>query len=68
MDIVDARHLIDVAAYLCGAGSTYACDVTDLLDRYAQQQFARVAGEARPEEERLRAVRRQAASADDHSG
>jgi hypothetical protein len=27
MDVVGVRHLGDVAAYLCGAGSTFACDV-----------------------------------------
>jgi hypothetical protein len=31
MDIVGVRHVADVAAYLCGAGSTYACTVTSLL-------------------------------------
>lgn len=27
MDVVGVRHLGDVAAYLCGAGSSFACDV-----------------------------------------
>ena len=31
MDIVAVRHLGDVAAYLCGAGSADACDVCDQL-------------------------------------
>jgi hypothetical protein len=31
MDIVAVRHLGDVAAYLCGAGSADACDVRDAL-------------------------------------
>jgi hypothetical protein len=29
LDIVGIRHIADVAAYLCGNGSTYACHVTD---------------------------------------
>lgn len=56
MDIVDARHLIDVAAYLCGAGSLYACDITELLDRQAQQRFDRAEGENHSESDRLRSV------------
>lgn len=32
MDIVAVAHLGDVAAYLCGAGSTYACNVRAVLD------------------------------------
>lgn len=31
MDVVHVRHIADVAAYLCGAGSTDACHVMDLL-------------------------------------
>lgn len=31
MDIVQVRHLADVAAYLCGSGSNYACDITEVL-------------------------------------
>ncbi len=33
MDIVHVRHVADVAAYLCGAGSDDACHVTGLLER-----------------------------------
>jgi hypothetical protein len=32
MDIIYVRHIADVAAYLCGTGSTYACHITELLD------------------------------------
>jgi hypothetical protein len=32
MDIVGVRHFGDVAAYLCGTGSAYACEIRDLLD------------------------------------
>lgn len=32
MDIVHVRHIADVAAYLCGTGSSYACHVTELLE------------------------------------
>ncbi len=32
MDIVGIRHIGDVATYLCGAGSAYACDIVDLLE------------------------------------
>lgn len=36
MDVVVVRHVADVAAYLCGAGSMAACDVvTVLADRVA---------------------------------
>ena len=31
MDIVAVRHIGDVAAYLCGAGSIAACDIVDEL-------------------------------------
>jgi hypothetical protein len=29
LDIVGIRHIADVAAYLCGNGATYACEVAD---------------------------------------
>ncbi|MGB3733702.1 MAG: S16 family serine protease [Ilumatobacter sp.] len=32
MDVVGVRHIGDVAAYLCGAGSDVACDITDRLE------------------------------------
>ncbi len=32
LDVVGIRHIADVAAYLCGNGSTYACDVTDYFE------------------------------------
>jgi len=31
MDVVGIRHIADVAAYLCGAGSNYACSIVDIL-------------------------------------
>ena len=31
MDIVGTRHIADVAAYLCGAGSDYAYHIADDL-------------------------------------
>ena len=31
MDIVGTRHIADVAAYLCGAGSEYACSILGFL-------------------------------------
>jgi len=31
MDIVGTRHIADVAAYLCGTGSDYACHIADDL-------------------------------------
>jgi hypothetical protein len=58
MDIVDARHLIDVASYLCGTGSTYACHITELLDTQAQQRYNQLQNDARPETERLHAASR----------
>jgi hypothetical protein len=30
-DIVGTRHIADVAAYLCGAGSAYACEILEAL-------------------------------------
>jgi hypothetical protein len=32
LDVVGVRHIADVAAYLCGAGSSYACTIVDQLD------------------------------------
>ena len=32
IDVVGIRHIGDVAAYLCGAGSDFACDITLLLE------------------------------------
>ena len=32
LDVVGIRHIGDVAAYLCGAGSDFACDITHLLE------------------------------------
>jgi hypothetical protein len=32
MDVVGIRHIGDVAVYLCGAGSDFACDITRLLE------------------------------------
>lgn len=32
MDVVGIRHIGDVAAYLCGAGSDFACEFTHLLE------------------------------------
>lgn len=31
MDVVGIRHIADVAAYLCGTGSNYACGIVDIL-------------------------------------
>jgi hypothetical protein len=31
LDIVGTRHIADVAAYLCGSGSNYACDIFEIL-------------------------------------
>jgi hypothetical protein len=53
MDIVDARHLIDVATYLCATGSTYACHISGLLDSQAQQRFDDRQQEASSDSERL---------------
>ena len=58
MDVVDARHLIDVAAYLCGTGSTYACHISELLDQQAQQRSDQLQDEANSESERFSAVSR----------
>jgi hypothetical protein len=42
MDVVAVRHIGDVAAYLCGAGSIPACDVVDEL--VARPETATTAG------------------------
>lgn len=54
MDVVDARHLIDVSAYLCGTGSTFACEVTESLDQLAQQRLDDLTAQASSELHRLR--------------
>lgn len=54
MDVVDARHLIDVSAYLCGTGSTFACEITDSLDRLAQERLDDLTAQASSESHRLR--------------
>lgn len=56
MDIVDVRHLIDVSSYLCGAGSDFACEITDRLDRQAEQRFDALTDEARSETDRFLAI------------
>lgn len=55
-DIVDSRHLIDVAAYLCGAGSEFACRITDELVLQAQERDEYRLGQSvgADESERLR--------------
>ena len=58
MDIVDVRHLIDVSSYLCGAGSGFACEVTERLDRQAEQRFQALTDEARSETDRFLATAR----------
>ena len=63
MDIVDARHLIDVSSYLCGAGSAFACTVTTALDDQTRALHAERTDAARSETERLRAVAQRSASA-----
>ncbi len=59
MDVIDTRHLIDVSSYLCGAGSTFACDITEQLDRHAQQRLDALTDEASNELERFRSISRQ---------
>ena len=56
MDVIDARHLIDVSAYLCGAGSAFACNVTERLDQLTQQRLDELTDEASTEGERLRSI------------
>lgn len=62
MDVVDARHLIDVSSYLCGAGSAFACDITDRLVAGAQQRLDELTDEASTEVDRFRAINRQSAA------
>ncbi|MGI9646337.1 MAG: hypothetical protein ACR2O6_13610, partial [Ilumatobacteraceae bacterium] len=39
MDIVGVRHIGDIAAYLCGAGSEVACTTLELVSvAYAEPQ------------------------------
>lgn len=56
VDIVDVRHLIDVSSYLCGAGSDFACEITERLDRQAEQRFDALTDEARSETDRFHAI------------
>jgi len=56
MDVIDARHLIDVSAYLCGAGSAFACNVTERLDQLTQQRLDELTDEASIEDKRLRSI------------
>ena len=56
MDIVDVRHLIDVSSYLCGAGSDFACEITERLDRQAEQRFEALTDEARSETDRFLSI------------
>lgn len=64
MDVVDVRHLIDVSSYLCGAGSDVACDITERLDRQAQERLDELTDEASSELERFRAASRSSKTAD----
>jgi hypothetical protein len=32
LDVIGISHVIDVAAYLCGSGSDYACEIVQLID------------------------------------
>ncbi len=59
MDVIDARHIIDVSSYLCGAGSTFACDVTEQLGRQAQERLETLAEDAGNESARLRSISQQ---------
>lgn len=56
MDVVDARHLIDVSAYLCGTGSRFACQITESLDRQAQQRLDELTAGSSAELRRLHAA------------
>lgn len=53
IEIVDSRHLIDVSSYLCGAGSDFACQVTETLDRRARHRHDELTRGARSENARL---------------
>jgi hypothetical protein len=59
MDIIDVRHLIDVSSYLCGAGSAFACHITEQLDQQSEQRFEELTDEASAELARFRSVSRQ---------
>jgi hypothetical protein len=47
MDTVGIRHIGDVAAYLCGAGSDFACDITHVLENVVTDTSTKT-GEATP--------------------
>jgi predicted S18 family serine protease len=55
MDVVDVRHVIDVSAYMCGAGSAFACEVTEVLERQARERHTQLTETARSENERFAA-------------
>ena len=58
MDVIDTRHIIDVSSYLCGAGSTFACDVTEQLGRLAQQRLDSLTEDASFDVARFRSISR----------
>jgi hypothetical protein len=39
LDVVGISHVIDIAAYLCGTGSDYACEIVQLIDDSMVQQL-----------------------------
>jgi len=55
MDIIHVRHVADVAAYLCGTGSTYACHITELLEDTTTEFTTKPVDADEPSHDRMRA-------------
>jgi hypothetical protein len=56
LDVVGISHVIDIAAYLCGSGSDYACEIVDLIDDSMVQQLQTLPASQRSVEEALAAA------------
>lgn len=56
LDVVGISHVIDIAAYLCGSGSDYACEIVDLIDDSMVQQLQALPASSGSVEEALAAT------------
>ena len=53
LDAVGISHVIDIAAYLCGSGSDYACQIVELIDDSMVQQLQTLPASPKSVEEAL---------------
>ena len=56
LDVVGISHVVDIAAYLCGSGSDYACEIVDVIDDSMVQQLQTLPASQRSVEEALAAT------------